>query len=75
MVAEEKAAIQGIIERVADLKRKRVELRQERREHEDRVVVFQARTLASVVTATDAKGRARYTNEQTRQATLDLKLQ
>ena len=75
MVAEEKAAIQGIIERVADLKRKRVELRQERREHEDRVVVFQARTRASVVTATDAKGRARYTNEQTRQAALDLKLQ
>ena len=72
---EEKAKIQDIIERIADLKRKRVGLRQGRREHEDRIVVIQARTRASVVTATDAKGRARYTNEQTRQAALALKLQ
>lgn len=74
MTEETRRELSEIIDRIADLARKRHEIGKERDKIMDRTSVIRAKLVIDIATAEDDRGKRIYSNEQLRQAALTLRL-
>jgi hypothetical protein len=75
MTEEAKKEILEITDRLADLEKKRHEIRRERGMTSDRVRVIRAKLMIDIAKARDEKGRPIYSNEDLRRSALTLSLE
>ncbi len=74
MPEETRKKLLKLIDQVADIERKRLDIRRERESIFERTRVIRAQLVLDIASARDDRGRPRYPNEQTREAALTLKL-
>jgi phosphoglycerate-specific signal transduction histidine kinase len=72
---EAKKEFLEITDRLAELEKKRHELRRERRMTSDRVSVIRAELMIDIAKARDEKGKPIYSNENLRRAALTLRME
>lgn len=75
MTEEAKKEFLEITDRLADLEKKRYEIRRERGLTSDRVSVIRAKLMIDIAKARDEKGKPIYSNENLRRAALTLQLE
>jgi hypothetical protein len=74
MEEEARRELSETVDRIADLARKRHEIRKERDKILDRTGVIRAKLIIDIATTEDDKGKRIYSNQQLRKAALTLRL-